>query len=58
MKTYPLHEILIADSLKEQVKHYGIEGLEDAIKRTGKTMPKLCEMMLKEYNKMYKKDLK
>jgi len=55
MKVYTLSEIFIIESFKEQVKHYGIEGLEDAIKRTGKTMPKLCKMMLKEYNKMYKK---
>ena len=49
-----LVDILIADSLTQQVKHYGIEGLEEAIKRVYSQMPDCRDRMLAVYRKMYR----
>jgi len=52
-KYISLAKVLIQDVLREQVKHYGIEGLEDAIKRVYSIMPKTRDGMLAEYYEMY-----
>jgi hypothetical protein len=49
-----LVDILIADSLTQQVKHYGIEGLEEAINRVYSHMPECRERTLAVYRKMYR----
>jgi len=54
-KYVSLAKILIQDALKHQVAYYGVEGLEDAIKRVYKLMPKARDAILAEYYEMYKK---
>lgn len=53
-KYYTLARVLIEDALQEQVGHYGIEGLEDAIKRNYKLNPVAQEKILEVYYEMYK----
>jgi len=57
-KYISLAKVLIQHELKEQIKHYGIEGLEDAIKRVYSAMPKTRDIMLAEYYEMYGKKKK
>jgi hypothetical protein len=49
-----LVDILIADSLKDSVKRYGIEGLEERIIDLYSQMPDCRDRMLEVYRKMYK----
>jgi hypothetical protein len=52
-KYYNIAELIVMDSLKEQAKHYGVEGLEDAIKRAYQAMPETRDKILATYYKMY-----
>ena len=54
MKSYPLGRVLIQDALIQQVKIFGIEGLEDAIKRNYTLNPFAQEKILEEYYIMKK----
>ncbi len=49
-----LLEILIADSLQNNVKYYGIEALEEQIKKYYSHNPVCMNKMLNVYNRMYK----
>lgn len=50
-----LVQILIQDSLLKNAKIYGIEGLEQKIKELYTLMPKLQNMMLEEYRRLFLK---
>ena len=54
-KYIPLAKLIIQDALKEQVKYYGIEALEEAIQRVYCTMPKTRDIILDEYYEIYGK---
>lgn len=55
MEDFNLAELIIMDSLKRQAEHYGVEGLEEAIKRVYSAMPETRDKILETYYKMYKK---
>ena len=50
-----LSEILIEESLRETIKHYGLEGTEDCIKRVYKNNSKAREVLLNAFYKRFKK---
>jgi hypothetical protein len=48
-----LVDILCADSIMRNVKLYGLEGLEETIKKVYSQNPEIKERMLKIYKRMY-----
>lgn len=49
-----LVDLLCIDSLQRNVKHYGLEGLCEAIERVYTHNPEIKERMLSIYHRMYK----
>ena len=49
-------KILIQDSLRQQTQYFGIEGLEDVIKRNYNCNLKLKRMMLENYYELFGKN--
>lgn len=47
-------KVIISNALQTQVSHYGIEGLEDAIKRNYANNIIARDRILEVYYKMYK----
>ncbi len=56
MKKYKLSDILAWDSVKRAVKHYGIEGTEQIIKKCYLRQPIIKATLLKMWNNLYKKE--
>ena len=50
-----LGKILLYDAVIQAVKHYGIEGTEDVIKRVYRAMPIARDAMLKAFKEIYLK---
>lgn len=51
MKEYWITDLMAQDNINRAIKRYGLEGTEQVIKKVYRRLPKVRNLMLKEYNK-------
>jgi len=54
MKEYNIANLMAQEGLEKAIKHYGLEGTDEAIKRAYKLHPTIQKLMLEELWKKIK----
>lgn len=55
MKEYNIAKLMVQDGVEKAIKHYGLEGADEAIKRVYSRHPKIKQVMLDELWKKIRK---